>query len=243
MDGATLLQLAEKLLFQVKSGDPTEETERALAGYEKGVLKVSLRTDRQKKAFWINIYNAYFQILAVRNRIGKPSIYRAPLVKIAGLMLSLDEIEHGILRKYRYKPALGFLPHPFARRAIKQLAVEKMDYRIHFALNCGAVSCPPIAFYQADNIDAQLEVATRSFLKSETECHPKQKEIYVSRLMLWYLGDFGGYRGIKRMLRQKLNFATRGNKIVFKAYDWNERLQYFAANETEWRLRQRNLLV
>lgn len=223
-----LQEQAAKLLYHVKMGEPTEAQESALAAYDFQKLMQELNTDDLKKTFWINIYNAYFQILAVRCQVGKPDIYRKPLVQIAGQNFSLDDIEHGILRKYRYKPTLGFLPNPFAKRLIKQLAVNEIDCRIHFALNCGAVSCPPIAFYNVEEIEAQLETATRSFLESETEIFPGQREIHVSRLMLWYLGDFGGFRGIRKILQDKLNINTRGQKIIFKHYDWTTQLDHFS---------------
>ena len=40
------------------------------------------------------------------------------------------------------------------------MAVDVIDFRIHFALNCGAKSCPPIAFYSYDKINDQLDLAT-----------------------------------------------------------------------------------
>ncbi len=222
-----LQKLAAELLLAVKKGEETKALEAALAHWQ-GDLQDALSDDMQKKTFWINIYNAYFQILAVRGRLGKPDIYRKPLIDIAEHRFSLDDLEHGILRKYRYKFALGFLPNPFARKIIRQLAVQKIDYRIHFALNCGAVSCPPIAFYHAKRLDEQLELATLVFLETETEAHEAKSEIHVSRLMLWFLGDFGGFRGIRRILKEKLNLQTRGQHIVFKTYDWHEKLHAFA---------------
>lgn len=223
-----LQELAATLLYHVKMDEPTEAQESALAGYDFQKLMQELNTDDLKKTFWINVYNAYFQILVMRDRVSNPDIYRQPLVQIAGQNFSLDDIEHGILRKYRYKPALGFLPNPFAKRLIKQLAVNAIDCRIHFALNCGAVSCPPIAFYNAEKLEHQLELASLSFLESETEVFPGQREIHVSRLMWWYLGDFGGFRGIRKILRNQLDINTRGQKIVFKQYDWTTQLHHFS---------------
>lgn len=223
-----LQEQAATLLLNVKTGKPTDAQEAALAGYDFQKLMQELNADHQKKTFWINIYNAYFQLLAAREQVTKPDIYKKRLVQIAGQGFSLDDIEHGILRKNRYKPALGFLPNLFVRRLLKYLAVSEIDYRIHFALNCGAVSCPPIAFYNVEKIENQLETATRSFLESETEIFPEKREIHISRLMLWYLGDFGGFRGLRKILQDKLNIDTRGQKIVFKHYDWTTQLYHFS---------------
>ena len=218
--------LASTLLRQVQTGQPTEATEEALAKGTAADLRAALLDDSSKKAFWINVYNAYFQVLAQRNLL-PPDIYRRRVVRIAGEDFSLDDIEHGILRKYRYKPALGFLPNPFVGRHIRRQAVQRIDYRIHFALNCGVASCPPIAFYDPARLEQQLELATAAFLSSETAVLPDQGEVHVSRLLWWYLGDFGGYRVIRAMLRQYLRIDTRRWRIRFRAYDYTRRLHHF----------------
>ena len=139
----------------------------------------------------------------------------------------MDDIEHGILRRFRHKYSLGYFPQLFASKAIKKLAVSKVDYRIHFALNCGAKSCPPIAFYTADQIEQQLETATLSFLESETDYLNEKKEVHISRLFLWFMADFGGKRGIRQILEKKLHQKTTGYQLVFKKYSWEEHLDNF----------------
>jgi hypothetical protein len=113
---------------------------------------------------------------------------------------------------------------------IKKHAVSKIDYRIHFALNCGAKSCPPIAFYTADNIEQQLETATLSFLDNETDYLEEKKEVHISRLFLWFLSDFGGKKGIRNILKEKLHLNTNGFKLVFKKYSWEEQLDNYDEN-------------
>ncbi|MFZ8458418.1 DUF547 domain-containing protein, partial [Staphylococcus aureus] len=77
---------------------------------------------------------------------------------------SYDDIEHGILRKSSIKWSLGYAKKWFPSTKEKLLRVNKVDYRIHFALNCGAKSCPPIAFYDDAKLDAQLDIATKAYL-------------------------------------------------------------------------------
>ncbi len=221
-------ELSEHLLLQVKMQKPTDKISSQLEAVSFEDLVPFLKTDSLKKAFWINIYNAFFQILRSEQQLGKPEIYHQKSVSIAGLMFSLDDIEHGILRKYRFKWSLGYLPNPFASTIVKRLAVSKVDYRIHFALNCGAKSCPPIAFYTPDKIEGQLEMATLSFLEGETDVFPEKKEIQVTRLFQWFMGDFGGRTGIRRILKEKLNLDSEGMKLVFKKYDWEEVLDNFS---------------
>ncbi|MEO1261701.1 MAG: DUF547 domain-containing protein [Bacteroidota bacterium] len=220
-------QISEQLLLKVKLGKPTNEIIQYLKGCSFIKLNHALRDDDSKKAFWINIYNAFFQILR-KDGIEKPDIYRKKLIEIAGHPFSLDNIEHGILRKYRFKFSLGYLPNFFTSKTIKLLAVSKIDYRIHFALNCGAESCPPIAFYSPEQLDTQLNTATLSFLESETEYFPDKKEIHISRLFQWYLGDFGGHRGIRKILKEKLQIETSGVKLIYRKYSWEEQLHNFS---------------
>ena len=227
-------QISEKLLHSIKMQEDSEKPVTTLSAMDMAQLQKDLLDDGRKKAFWINIYNAYFLILRKIRRIEKPKIYRDKLINIAGEKFSLDDIEHGILRKYRYKFSLGYLPNLFTSKLIKSLAVKHIDYRIHFALNCGAKSCPPIAFYSVGQIDKQLELATLAFLEGETEVFPDKKEVHISRLMKWYHGDFGGNAGIRKMLKDKLNIDTQKFRLVYKDYSWEEDLDNFVElNEVE----------
>lgn len=221
-------KLSEDLLLAVKMQKSTKDLERRLKDLPIAQLQSDLANDNFKKAFWINCYNAFFQILRKEKGMDKPGIYRDKVTPIAGRNWSLDEMEHGILRKYRYKLSLGYLPNIFAPSLIKKMAVEKIDYRIHFALNCGAKSCPPIAFYNADRIEQQLEMATLAFLEGETEAFPEKNEIHVSRLFQWFAGDFGGKSGTKKILEEKLKLDTAGQKIIYKEYSWEEELDNYA---------------
>lgn len=223
-------QLSEQLLLQVKMQEPTAKAIAQLAALPLASLQAALDSDARKKAFWINIYNAFFQILRSERQVGKPAIYHQKLVNIAGQAFSLDDIEHGILRRNRIKWSLGYLSNPFAPTLLKKLAVSAMDYRIHFALNCGARSCPPIAFYSPEKLERQFDMAALSFLEGETVVFSEKKEIHVSRLFQWFLGDFGGRGGVRRILNEKLKLETAGMKLVFKKYDWEEELENFSNN-------------
>jgi hypothetical protein len=226
--GETILTLSEQLLYNVKMGTDTLPIERALELTDNSTLIKELLTDNSKKAFWINIYNAFFQILSIREKQVKPAVFKTKTINIAGTKFSLDEIEHGILRKYRWKYSLGYLPQIFPSKKIKQLAVASIDYRIHFALNCGAKSCPPIAFYNADRIDKQLDLATQSFLESETSIDEEKKVVSVSKLMLWFKADFGDNKGIHEMLKKYLKKDLQFYAIRYSNYDWDQSLQNFA---------------
>lgn len=227
----TANQISEKLLLAVKMNEPYNELLEDLKKLTITQLKSDLNTDTHKKAFWINVYNAHFQIFRKDFGIEKSEIYKTPQIKIAGKEFSLDDVEHGILRKYRYKFSLGYLPNPFFRKIIKDLSVHEIDFRIHFALNCGAASCPPIAFYSFEKLEPQLEMATLSFLESETEIKEAEKEIHVTQLFKWFLGDFGGKSGIRSILEKYLKTKTDGYRLVYKPYSWEEELDNYADGE------------
>lgn len=231
MPDTSLLKLSESLLYNVKTEKPTADIEKELSGLNKKRIVEGLNNDEAIKTFWVNMYNAWFQILAVREKKKSPEIFTSKLIPIAGKKFSLDEIEHGILRRYRWKYSKGYLPKFFPGKLIKQLAVSKIDYRIHFALNCGAKSCPPIAFYSYDKIDVQLDLAAKSFLSGETEIDDAKKEVRVTKIMDWFIGDFGGKKGIRKIIKTVLQKNVAGYSIKFKPYNWDEALHNFEEQE------------
>ncbi len=222
-----IITIAEDLLLAVKRGEETSKLALQLAELNLDRLTLALQNDTLKKAFWINIYNAYFQILRKERNIGKPQIYKSKLFTIVGQQLSLDDVEHGILRRYRYKYSLGFFANFLAPNLIKTLAVEKIDYRIHFALNCGAKSCPPIACYTVNHLETQLDMATQSFLEGESQFDEVNKIVYTTTLFKWFLKDFGGIQGIKTIFYTQLNRDIADYTIKYNTYSWEEALDNY----------------
>lgn len=223
----SLLSLSGKLLLNVKLNKSTDEEESKLKLISTEQFLKQLNNDDSKKTFWINIYNAYFQILSNREKMDRKVVFSKRIICIAQNSFSLDDIEHGILRRYRWKWSLGYLQNPFVSNKIKKLAVNKIDYRIHFALNCGVKSCPPIAFYVVDKIDPQLNEAMSAYLISETAIDMVNKEIKTSKLLVWYQGDFGGKLAIKSILQNILEINLEKYKLSFTEYDYNTKLKKF----------------
>lgn len=223
----SLTDISGALLLQVKKSKPTDSIQKSLSNSSFDSLLNQLNKDEAKKCFWINIYNAYYQLLAASHNESKGNIYHRKEIQIAGNKYSLDEIEHGILRRYRWKFSKGYLPNLFTPKLIKNLAVNTIDYRIHFALNCGAVSCPPIAFYKEASINEQLDLATQSFLETETTIHADSKQVETTRLFQWFAGDFGGKKGTKKILSQVFNQDLHRYSLKFKEYNWDKELANF----------------
>ncbi|MCE7053238.1 DUF547 domain-containing protein [Algoriphagus sp. AGSA1] len=168
----------------------------------------------EQLAYWINAYNAYTVKLIVDNypvesiRDLGPKL-KIPLIKdvwhyrffqIGGQESSLDEIEHSILRKEFEEP------------------------RIHFAINCASVSCPPLLneAFEAATIDAQLDKVAKSFINDPSRNEISPDAVQVSSIFSWFKGDFTK----KGTLIDFLNkySATKINakaKVSFLDYDWN----------------------
>lgn len=224
---SNLNTLSEQLLLTVKKGDNYASLLDTLAHISTVEFINQLTDDKHKIAFWINIYNAFFQILRKDKHLKQPKIYTAKEMRMAGQKLSLDDIEHGILRRFRYKYSLGYLPNPFASALIKSWAVRSIDFRIHFALNCGAKSCPPIAFYSVDQLEEQLDLAGTSFIEVDSKINHEKKVMHISRLFLWFLKDFGGTNGARQIIGKYLQQDVTGYKIVYNHYSWEEHLDNY----------------
>jgi|GEM_PF-793255 len=200
----------QKLAYQLRAPVDRALMETYIDQLKKVSLK-TLKTDNQKKAFWINVYNGMTNYLIIDNKLkihmkelqGFFADYR---LDIGGYWLSLDDIEHGLLRKN----ARGHLSPDDMKLGLQ---VEKLDYRIHFALNCGALSCPPIAYYREDRIDQQLAMAKDNFVGAEFIVNEFSKTIICSSLFEWYREDFG---------HLYLNDPIyQGFQVQLKPYDWS----------------------
>jgi hypothetical protein len=175
-----------------------------------------------QKAFWINAYNALcIQTLLDQDlpeevphaKIFGANIFTQRKYKVAGKARSLDDIEHGILRK------------------------ELADSRIHAAVVCGASSCPrlrPEAFV-GERLDKQLDEESRSWIaveknkKGERKNYiDKEKKIYhVSKIFYWYQEDFeGSEEGVLKFHKKYLeepdrDFLDKNRvKVKYLDYDW-----------------------
>lgn len=207
-------------------------------------IKPESFNEEKRKAFFINIYNSLtVHAMVYQAQIGMlpespvkvPGFWKIHCYNIGGSVYTLDEIEHGILRANNGHPAAGKPQFEESDPRLK-VALTKLDPRIHFALNCGARSCPPIRIYTEERIDNQLEMATKSFVSQEVTVVGKEKkkfEIYMSKLFLWYGTDFGSDH--RQMLEwvaehlgdnnEKVIEALQGEfEVIFKDYDWASNL-------------------
>jgi GH15 family glucan-1,4-alpha-glucosidase len=156
----------------------------------------SLETRAEKLAFWINLYNVIVINgvieLGIRNSVKEvPRFFRRVCYRVGEETYSADDIEHGILRGNRRFPLALRDPFPSGDPRRKH-AIGEIDPRIHFALVCASVSCPPIELYTADNLDDELDISGRTFLNAGgIQIDREAGKIYLSRVFKWYGEDFG----------------------------------------------------
>jgi hypothetical protein len=225
------IKLSQDILYTVKTEGTVDSFRQQLADAKEVDLWKELDTETKKLAFWLNIYNAYTQIGLKEN----PDAYKTrnhfftnKFIVIAGQQLSLDLVEHGILRHSKWKYSLGHFNKMFKTSFEKKFRMKKVNWRIHFALNCGAKSCPPIAFYKPEELDKQLGLATRIYLKTEVSFNGKENTVAVPAIFNWFRGDFGGKKGIRKILKeQQLIPETSKPKLQWKKYDWSLALQNY----------------
>jgi len=196
---------------------------------------VSLITKEEKLAFWINLYNtlvvhAIMELNLSASVREVSNFFTRVRYQIGDHTFSMDEIEHGILRSNARPPYRVFsvFKKTDPRR---EFALDRLDARIHFALVCGSRSCAPIRSYTSDNIDEQLETATKNFINSsEVVVIPEQNKILLSEIFNWYSGDFGKGRDVLEFvlsylksydLSQYLNDHLDTIEVEYLFYDWN----------------------
>ncbi len=214
--------LATEILIEAyKQKSATAQLEE-LANLDPAQIEIQLTSDAKKMAFWANLYNAHVQLQLQKDSAqfnDRNAFYKNPNLIVAGLEISLDELEHIILRRSKGKYSLGYIPAIFSSAHAKKWRVDRVDWRIHFALNCGAKSCPPIAFYRSDRLNEQFNIATRNYLVNSIDL--ESSPIGVTKLFLWFRADFGGAKGITKILQKFGGIEqSRAEDWQYLPYDW-----------------------
>ena len=202
------IALSRQILTEARAIQDRAECARldALAGQLHGVAPERIDGDAARIAFWANLYNALvLHCLCLKPLRGSLlwhlRLFDRVAYRVGGHDYPLNLIENGILRVNRRAPFRVLRP---LRAADPRLVAtpSRIDPRIHFALNCGARSCPPIRAYEPVALDAQLELATRTYLEAETVLEPERGRVRLPRLMRLYAADFGDRA-------RQLEFASR----------------------------------
>lgn len=173
------------------------------------------------------------------------AFFSAVKLQIGPDLLSLNDLEHGILRANTRHPYASKRPFPRPdddeehSKRLLQLPLQKLDARIHFALNCGARSCPPIRFFHKETLEEELELVSQSFCLEAIQLVPQHHEIHLSMLFKWYQSDFLAcstsnnnkknalpaalvqyLTGEKKATLEKMLKRSKPIGIRYQTYDW-----------------------
>ena len=193
----------------------------------------SLGADEVRLAFWLNLYNALVLAeLARQPRSGSllrhRGLFGLELSRVGGREHSLDLIEHAILRRnarppYRLRRLVADDDPRLAG------APSELDPRVHFALNCGAVSSPPIRAYEAATVAADLDRATDAYIGAEAVIDRERGRVALPSLLRLYATDFGGRAravrfGLERLSGDDAAWAAQARpRTGWRRFDWTLR--------------------
>lgn len=220
-----------RVLESIRDGRNVHAELEQLSTFNPDTLSASLNTDELRKAFWINVYNIAAQTALQKDStliFAKAEYPEKNIIYVAGRHLSLDFILHRILRRSKNKYGLGYVNKLFISEYEKQLRVEYVDYRVHFAVNNGTASCSAIDVYRAATLDDQLNRTTIFFLHKQCPYNDTTKTVSLPKMLEWYKADFGNEKGMYKFLEKLLIIPVdKKVKIHYRDYDWNLKLNNF----------------
>ena len=180
-------------------------------------VRASVLPPGEQTAFWINLYNAKtlhvvaenYPVTSIKDiNLGGGFFGRGPwkakLLRLEGRDLSLDNIEHDILRQKFNEPL------------------------IHYALNCASVGCPNLQkqAYRAATLEDQLQAGARAYVNHPRGLSVNGNRLTASKIYRWYAADFGGAAGLSRhwasyaapKLKNQVSALGSADRYV---YDWS----------------------
>jgi hypothetical protein len=181
-------------------------------------LPIDAYNRSEQLAYWINLYNAltvhvvltHYPVESIRDIDVSPGLFTdgpwdRPLITVAGEVLSLNDMEHRILR-------------PIWR-----------DPRIHYAVNCAAVGCPNLQEtpFTAENTEGLLESAARTYVNSSRGVRFGRNGLIVSSIYIWFQEDFGDsdedvIAHLERYAEPEISVKIKqARKLAGHAYDWS----------------------
>jgi len=204
--------------------DVSPEDRKSLAEYLGRLQQVMVSSLNQKEqqVYWINLYNAltvqvlldHYPVKSIMDINISPGLFSrgpwdAKLLKIEGEEVSLNDIEHRILRPIHH------------------------DNRLHYALNCASLGCPNLqpTAYTAANLEQLLVQGATEYINHPRGVQVVDDKLQVASIYKWFQVDFGdSEQGVIRHLIPYLDQArkTQGadGKLVEKVRSYDEDLRY-----------------
>jgi len=196
----------------------TTADRRLLAAYLRKMqsITVSNLNRQEQKAYWINLYNAltvkvildHYPVKSIMDIDISPGFFSngpwdAKLLKIEGQDVSLNDIEHRILRP-----------------------VFK-DNRVHYAVNCASLGCPNLQdkAFTSSNTEQLLKKGAHDFINHPRGVHLRKGRLTVSSIYKWFQADFGGNEaGVIKHLQKYADAKLATTLSKYRAglkYDYN----------------------
>ena len=155
-------------------------------------VDIAAMCNNERIAFVLNVYNVC--ILHAFAKFGRPesglaraAFFNCVSCNVGGHIFSLSELESGILRGNR-PPPYTLAGAPFKRGDPRAaIALPTCDERIHFALNCGALSCPAISSFTPNAVDRELRIAALAFCEDEDNVRVDvaRRTVMLSQIFHW----------------------------------------------------------
>jgi hypothetical protein len=194
-----------------------KKDEKLLDEYLSILSKTDAKTlsKNRRFAFYINVYNAFTIKLILTKFPGVNSIkeiggffsnpWSKKFILLQGKSVSLDHIEHDILRP------------------------EFKDPRVHFAINCASKSCPPLLNepFKGSILDSQLDDQAKKFINDSKNTYFKGDTLFISKIFKWFKDDFSNNPMIfikqyaSTELKEKLDLQKDSITLRYMDYDWS----------------------
>ncbi|WP_425666092.1 DUF547 domain-containing protein [Vibrio tubiashii] len=195
----------------VKYGHVSPQDKQKLNQYIATLAAIDPReySSNEQYAYWVNLYNAItvnlilddYPVKSITKLGGLFSFgpWGDEVVTIAGKKLTLNDIEHRILRPIWNDP------------------------RTHYAVNCASLGCPNLQTqaFTADNTKQLLEQAAKEFINSDKGVLQLKGKTQLSSIYDWFAEDFGNKQELIQHLAKYRPELTNLNGKFSYEYDWD----------------------
>ncbi|GAB6058989.1 DUF547 domain-containing protein [Desulfonatronum parangueonense] len=210
-------------VHRVRYGEVSPADRKALQGYleQLQATPVSRLNRDEQMAYWINFYNAltlevileHYPVASIRRINISPGFFTrgpwdAPLVEVEGESLTLNDIEHRILRPIWQDP------------------------RIHYAVNCASIGCPNLQrrAFTAEDLEDMLDAAAHEFINHPRAVRFDGRRLRLSSIFDWFSEDFG--RNEREILEHVAAYAEPPLAETLRSYSGRISYDYdWALNE------------